>query len=279
MPDCSFGAICPAGTEKALPMHHHPIKNSTDRHELILRKLREKGRVSIETLAKATGVSGVTIRKDLKLLEDKNLLFRIRGGGSLTHPYIRERPIREKEFIHQKEKDLIARAALSLIHPNDSIIIGSGTTAFALARALYPPGGLTVITPAAKVTLELAGRPNVEVFQLGGLIRPNSSSVTGAQPETLLKDISCDTLFLGVDGIDLEFGLSITNVEEASLHKKMIDSAGQVAVLADSTKFGKRGLAKVCDFGEVEYIVTDNGISARTIRQLEERDVTVIVAG
>jgi len=259
-------------------MPKNPMKNSTDRHELILKRLQENGRVTIDELADLTGVSGVTIRKDLKILEDKNLLFRTRGGGSINNPYTIERPINEKEFIHEKEKEQIAKAAVSIIGENDSIIIGSGTTVFALARALHPPKRLTVITPAVKVTLELSNRPNVEVLQLGGLIRPNSSSVAGAHAERILEDISCGILFLGIDGIDLEFGLSITNLAEASLNKKMIDSAQIVAILADSTKFGRRGLGKVCDFDQVQYIVTDSGVSSKIIHQLEEKGVKVIVA-
>jgi DeoR family transcriptional regulator of aga operon len=255
-----------------------PMKNSTNRHELILKRLQENGRVMIEELSDLTRVSGVTIRKDLKLLEDKGLLFRTRGGGSISNPYTIERPINEKEFFHAKEKDLIAKAALTIIGDNDSIMIGSGTTVFSLARALHPSKRLTVITPAVKVTLELSSRPNIEVLQLGGLIRANSSSVAGAQAEHTLEDISCGILFLGVDGIDLDFGLSITNLAEANLNKKMIESAQVVAVLADSTKFGRRGLGKVCDFDQVRYIITDEGVSSGIVKQLDERGVKVIIA-
>jgi DeoR family transcriptional regulator of aga operon len=255
-----------------------PIKNSTTRHELILKRLQENGRVMIEELSELTGVSGVTIRKDLKLLEDKNLLFRTKGGGSINNPYTVERPINEKEFIHAREKDLIAKAALSIIGDNDSIIIGSGTTVFALARALHPSKRLTVITPAVKVTLELCNRPNVEVLQLGGLLRPNSSSVAGSQAEATLEEISCGILFLGIDGIDLDFGLSITNLTEASLNKKMIECAQTVAILADSTKFGRRGLGKVCDLEQVHYIITDGGVSPGIVKLLEERGIKVIIA-
>src|SRR5690606_1037165 len=98
----------------------------TERHELILKKLQENGRVSIQELSDLIKVSGVTIRKDLKLLEDKNLLFRTKGGGSLTNPYTIERPINEKEGINATEKQRIAKAAVTLIGQNDSIIIGSG---------------------------------------------------------------------------------------------------------------------------------------------------------
>ncbi|MGH2642728.1 MAG: DeoR/GlpR family DNA-binding transcription regulator [Chitinophagaceae bacterium] len=259
-------------------MSRKPIKNSTTRHELILKKLQENGRMMIDEMARLTGVSGVTIRKDLKLLEEKGLLFPTKGGASVNNPYTVERPINEKEFIHAAEKEHIAKAALSLIRENDSIIIGSGTSVFALARALHPAKPLTVITPAVKVTIELSHRPNIQVLQLGGLIRPNSSSVAGAYAEQILDDISCGIFFMGVDGIDLDFGFSITNLAETSLDQKMIAAAQIVVILADSSKFGQRGLGKVCSFDQVNYIITDNGVSPSIVKALEEKGLKVIIA-
>lgn len=250
----------------------------TERHELILKRLQEKGRVSIQELSNLIKVSGVTIRKDLKLLEDKNLLFRTKGGGSLTNPYTIERPIDEKEGINAAEKQRIAKAAVKLIGDNDSIIIGSGTTVFELSRCLHPSKHLTVITPAAKVTLELSNRRNVEVLQLGGIVRQNSSSVAGAYAEKILEGISCGILFLGVDGIDLDFGCSITNLAEASLNQKMIECSQILVILADSTKFGRRGLGKICNFDQVEYIITDDKVHPTTVTALEERGIKVIVS-
>jgi DeoR family transcriptional regulator of aga operon len=253
------------------------MKNITDRHQLILQKLQENGRVNIQELSDHMQVSEVTIRKDLKLLEDKNLLFRTKGGGSINNPYTVERPIDEKEFINTDEKKKIAKAALSLIGQNDSIIIGSGTTVFELARMLYPSKHLTVITPALKVALELCNRPNIDVLQLGGLIHPSSFSATGYFAELVLENISCGILFLGSDGIDLEFGLSITNLAEASLLQKMIELAQVVVIMADSTKFGRRGLGKICTLDSIQYIVTDNKVPANTVALLEERGIKVIV--
>jgi DeoR family transcriptional regulator of aga operon len=259
-------------------MKRKPIKNITERHQLILQKLEEDRRVTIQDLSDLTMVSSVTIRKDLKLLEDKNLLFLTRGGASISNPYAMERTINEKELINEKEKQRIAKTALSLIGENDSIIIGSGTTVFQLARALHPAKQLTVITPALKVALELCNRPNVEVLQLGGMIRPNSSSVAGGIAERTLEDISAGVLFLGADGIDPNFGVSITNLAESSLNQKMMDVAQVLVILADSTKFGRRGLGRICSLEQVRYIVTDEGVPAGMVKQLEEKGVKVIVA-
>lgn len=225
------------------------------------------------------GVSTVTIRKDLKVLEDMNLLFRTRGGASLNNPYTMERSINEKALIYSEEKQQIAQAALSLIGTHDSMLIGSGTTVFELARQLYPTTPITVITPAAKVTLELSNRPNVELIQLGGIVRPKSSAVVGPAAESALEKISCNLLFMGVDGIDTEFGFSTTNFNEASLGAKMVEAAETVIVLADSSKFNKRGLGKICDLDQIQVVVTDAKVSDRMMQALQEKGIKVIVAG
>lgn len=251
----------------------------SERHQQILRRLKKEGKINIQELSAELGVSSVTIRKDLKFLEDLNLLFRTRGGGSLNNPYTIERSINEKALLNAGEKESIAKAALSLIGSIDTLIIGSGTTVFELARQLHPTHPVTVITPAAKVTLELSNRPHIELFQLGGIVRPKSSSVVGPNAESALENISCGLLFLGVDGIDLDFGLSTTNLNEASLGLKMVNSAQTVVVLADSTKFNKRGLGKICNLEQVHYIVTDSQAPAKAIKILEDNGIRVIIAG
>ncbi|MBN8784094.1 MAG: DeoR/GlpR transcriptional regulator [Terrimonas ferruginea] len=254
------------------------MKTITDRHQFILKKLQEKGKVSIPQLVDEMQVSGVTIRKDLKLLEEKKLLFRTRGGGSVDNPYAIERPINEKEFIRADEKKKIAAAALGLIGQNDSIIIGSGTTVFEVARQLHPEKRIVVITPALKVSLELCNRPNVEVLQLGGLVHQSSSSAAGSFAEKILDELSCGVLFIGVDGIDLEHGLSITNIMEASLNQKMIGLAQTVVVLADSSKFDRRGLGKICNLDQIDYIITDSDVSREVVNKIEKAGVRVIIA-
>lgn len=251
--------------------------NITERHQSILQQLQNKGRVDIQELSDLLQVSGVTIRKDLKLLEERNLLFRTKGGGSVNNPYAAEKPINEKEFINVEQKKKIARAALQLTAQTDSIIIGSGTTVYELSKCLFPSKHLIVITPALKVGLELYNRPHVEVLQLGGLIHQSSASAAGTFAELILEHISCDILFLGADGIDPDFGLSITNLNETSLNQRMIHIAQKVVIMADSSKFGRRGLGRICGLEQVQCIITDNGVPAETVKILEEKGIKVIV--
>lgn len=251
--------------------------NIAERHKYILDKLYEKGYVNVVDLCKELDVSGVTIRKDLKLLEDKALLFRSHGGATIHNPYINDKPVNEKEKIRRDEKNSIGAAGAALIAPNDAIIIASGTTVLSLSKNIHPKGHLTVITSALNVAMELLRYPEIEVLQLGGLLRNSSSSVTGPYAERILADFSCSKLFLGVDGIDVEFGLTTTNLMEAQLNQRMIAAAQKTIVLADSSKFGKRGFGKICGLEDIDQVITDNGISAHVVKAMEDLGINVTI--
>lgn len=249
----------------------------SERHEVILKKLEDSGKVTVQKLSDELSVSEVTIRKDLRILEDKNLLFRTHGGATRSNPYTSDRHVEEKAKIRADEKASIAREAVKLIGDNDSIILASGTTILALAREINPKSHLNVITSALNVSLELANHENVEITQLGGHLRPSSNSVVGKYSEQFLENITCGILFLGVDGVDLEFGITTSNLLEASLNQRCIDVAQYTVVVADSTKFGKRGFSRICTLEKVQHIITDEGVTPETIRKLEEAGVRVTI--
>lgn len=253
------------------------MSSLAERHQYILTKLKKEGTVKVLDLCHDLNVSSVTIRKDLKLLEDKNLLFRTHGGGTLSNPYTVDKPVNEKEKIRSEEKTGIGEAAAALVGPNDCIIIASGTTVLSLARHIRPQGNLTVITAALNVAMELNDHPEVEVLLLGGILRKSSSSATGAYAEKILDDFSCSKLFLGVDGIDIEFGLTTTNVAEAQLNRKMISASQKTIVLADSSKFGKRGFGRICGLEDVEQVITDAGISDHMVETLKGMGIEVTI--
>ncbi|MES2417692.1 MAG: DeoR/GlpR family DNA-binding transcription regulator [Bacteroidota bacterium] len=248
-----------------------------ERHQYILNKIQQHGSIDVQDLCKELKVSSVTIRKDLKLLEDKSLLYRTHGGATLNNPYTIDRPVNEKELLQAAEKMQIGQLAAKLVEANDSIIIASGTTVLAFARNIQPKESLTVITASLNVALELIHQPNVEVIQLGGVLRKSSSSVTGPYAEGLLAESYCSKLFLGVDGIDLEFGLTTTNALEAHLNRQMIAASQKIIVLADSTKFGKRGFGRICGLDKVDHIITDEGISEPTKKALGSLGIKVSV--
>lgn len=248
-----------------------------ERHQFILNRIHQDQYINVVDLCNELNVSSVTIRKDLKLLEDKKLLFRTHGGATVNNPYTVDRYVNEKEQLHPVEKDRIGAAAASLLQPNDSIVVASGTTLISFVKNIAKGLNLTLVTSSLHVSLEFLHSPDIEVIQLGGVLRKSSSSVTGSYAEQILEDFYFNTLFLGVDGIDLEHGLTTTNAMEAHLNKQMIKVSQKVVVLADSSKFGKRGFGKICGFEDVDQIITDKGISMQILKHLEGLGVTVTV--
>ena len=253
------------------------INTVVDRHQFILNRLDEFGKVNVIKLSKDLNVSEVTIRKDLKLLEDKKLLFRTHGGANKVNPYTADKSVLIKEQINTSEKERIGLYAAQLIGQNDSVIIGSGTTAYALAMSIARENRLTVITASLNIALKLSDDPMIDVLQLGGQIRATSKSAIGSYAEKILEDLSCGILFLGADGVDLEQGITTTNLMEAKLNQKMMKAAQYTVVLADSSKMGRKGLAKICALDQIEQIITDNKISAQMVKSLEDLGIKVTV--
>lgn len=253
------------------------MSNLLERHQQILEMIKKEGSIKVNDLCNDFNVSSVTIRKDLQFLEDRNLLFRTHGGATLSNPYIADRHVDEKVALQATEKQRIGEFAARMIEPNDCILIASGTTVQFFAKNIIARESLTVVTSALNVALELMNHQNVEVIQLGGIMRKTSASVTGVYAENALKDFSCSKLFLGVDGIDLEFGLSTSNMMEAMLNKKMIEASQKTIVLVDSSKFGKRGFGKICGLEDIEQIITDSNISEHTVNALEGMGVEVTI--
>lgn len=247
-----------------------------ERHSIILELLREFGKVDVADLSSKLKVSAVTIRKDLDLLEEKKLLYRTHGGAILADPYIATRKVSEKEKLRPEVKRRIGLKAVEWLSPQDALIIASGTTVQAFARCIENMK-LTVITSAMNVAMELLDKPDIEIIQLGGIIRHSSASAVSEYAIRMLDNFSCSKLFLGVDGIDPEYGLSTTHIQEACLNQAMIAAATKTIVLADSSKFGRRGFSKICNMSDIDWVITDSGISPKMLEAIEEQGVKVTI--
>lgn len=248
-----------------------------ERHKYILENLAKNGFIKVIDIAKELEVTPVTIRKDLKYLEEKKLLYRTHGSASPVNPLTSDIDVQEKEKLRKDEKKRIAIAASRLVEENDSIIIASGSTVHTLAEQITPINHLTVVTASLKTALLLNAVNNIEVIQLGGTVRKNSSSVIGDYTSQFFEQITCSKLFLGVDGIDLEYGITNSNIEEAILNKKMIEASLRTIILADSTKFGRRGFGKICNLDRIDVIITDSGISKAMAQSIEEMGIELII--
>ena len=248
-----------------------------ERHKHILDCLARDGYVRVAEMAKEVDVTTVTIRKDLKYLEEKKLLYRTHGSASPVNPQTQEVEVREKEKIHIDEKRRIAMAAAQLIEPDDSIIIASGSTVQMLGDFIQPQGHLTVVTSSLKTAVQLNSMDRVDVIQLGGNVRKNSLSVVGVYTSQFFEQITCSKLFLGVDGIDLDYGITNSNIEEALLNIKMIEASQRTIIMADSSKFGRRGFGRICNLDRIDVIITDSGITASVARAIEDAGIELII--
>ncbi len=253
-------------------------KSTVERRSIIIKELDLKGRVNVSDLSKMFEVSEVTIRNDLANLEKKNILLRARGGALKLDSVGIDYHISEKDKINIRAKQLIGSKAADFVNEGDIIMIDSGTTAMELVRNLKEKVELTVITNALNIVNQLYKNDNAQVIIPGGSLRKKSFSLVGTSAEKSLRNYFCDKLFLGVDGLDVDYGLSTPNVEEAHFNSTMIEMSNQIIVLADSSKIGKRSLAFICPISNIDIIVTDNGISNEQKSGLENVGVKVVIA-
>ena len=185
-----------------------------------------------------------------------------------------------KANINCDAKQAIARRAVELLDDSDSVIIASGSTVYAFAEEIRmrPWHNLNIVTPFLRLGVLLNDVENVNVVQLGGTIHKKSLSVLGSETTRGLEDCICSKLFFGVDGIDLEHGITTSTIEEAQLTRRMMAAASKTIVLADSTKFGQRGFGRIGSLEDVDVIVTDAEVSEQISTALEEAGVDLIVA-
>jgi DeoR family transcriptional regulator, aga operon transcriptional repressor len=251
-----------------------PMLNE-ERRRKILELVERDGRVMVKDLGRRFSTSLITIRKDLEHLHQKGLIQRAHGGAlPVDAAALRDPTLHEKERLHRSEKLRIAEAAARLVRPGQVIILDSGTTTTAVARATRDISNLTVITNAVNIAAELAGT-RVEVILTGGALRKNSFSLVGPLAEDSLRHVSADLLFLAVDGFDVRYGLTTPNQLEARVNRVMMESAKTTVVVCDSSKFGKRSLSLIAPTSAVHHAITDRNISSKDLRTLREAGVRV----
>ena len=246
-----------------------------ERRQHILSIAQSEGRVRVRDLSKALGISQITIRKDLDHLQSKGLLQRSHGGALPAQPGALFDPsLQEKEKSHHFEKERIAAAAAAMVAEGQCIMLDSGTTTTAVAHALKRFSHLTVITNAVNIAAELTGT-NLEVILTGGILRKNSFSLVGPLAEDMLSEMHADILFLGVDGFDLEIGLTTPNVLESRVNRAMLNGATRVVVVCDSTKFERRSLSRIGPVSSVHQVITDTDLPANIAEALQGLNIEV----
>jgi DeoR family transcriptional regulator of aga operon len=250
---------------------------SEERQRAILEIVNRDGRVLVIDLARQFHTSQVTIRKDLEILHTRGRVHRTHGGALPARESALEDPtLREKEKLHRKEKLRIATAAARMVTEGQVVILDSGTTTTAIARALRNFQNLTIITNAVNIAAELSGSA-LEVILTGGSLRKNSFSLVGPIAEETLHRLNADILFLGVDGFDVHYGLSTPNLLEAKVNRAMIEISKTSVAVCDSSKFGKRSLSLIAPPSSLHHVITDSGIPRAELTALKKSGLAVTV--
>ncbi len=234
-----------------------------------------EGSVRVAELSKCLGVSEVTIRSDLETLARQGALLRDHGGAvAHTHTSLTV-AFEQRAQRNQQAKKRIAQAAIALIHPGDTILLDAGTTLMELAKLLENKPPLTVITNALNIAQQVGALPDVNVILAGGTLHRDTISALGPLAERDLRELVVDKLFLGVHGLDPQAGLLDVSVEVARIKSAMIASARQVILLADSSKWGVRALARVAPFSAVHTWITDTDLPLDVAEQLQAHGTQV----
>ncbi|HUE82050.1 MAG TPA: DeoR/GlpR family DNA-binding transcription regulator [Pyrinomonadaceae bacterium] len=241
--------------------------SQTDRRaQLILQQLLRTGKISVASLAKRLKVSPTTIRRDLTELEQRGLLRRSHGGAVPVSPLLYE-PFRHISYFHEQErqrgaeKRRIGLVAAELVNDGDILAIGAGTTATQVARSVCLHKGITVLTNAVNVAMELSHRSDLKVFVTGGLLSGDWFALVGPTAIQSANEMFVDKVFIGVDGIHSEHGLTTNYPDQATVHRAMMRQARQRIVVADNRKIGEVGTALIWPADDIDILITDRGAS------------------
>jgi len=242
--------------------------------------IERDSKVTVGAVVSRFGVSAVTARADLSALARAGALRRSHGGAVKTPDAILDYPLKLKEGLHHAEKVRIAQRAAELLAPKQTVILDSGTTTAEIARQIKNRsiGPLTVITNALNIGTELADAPLVSLIMIGGILRPMSNSFVGPQAERMLDDLHAHHFFLGVDGLDPQYGLSTPGILEAQLNARMIGISDRVTVVADASKMGRRSLSIIGPITRVHSLITDSSVTDEMRNAITKAGVSVIIA-
>src|SRR5438128_6344903 len=232
------------------------------RQTLILTGVREDGGVRVADLARELGVSDMTVRRDLEILDSRGLIEKVHGGATaLPGSALFEPGFAAKSSLQEAEKEAIAEAAMALVVPGTAIGISAGTTTYALARRLVEVPGLTVVTNSVPVAdvLHRAGRADQTIILTGG-VRTPSDALVGPFAVAALRTVHVDLVFVGVHGMDPRSGFTCPNLLEADTDRALIEAGRSLVVVADHTKWGVIGISSIARLDQADVLITDSGL-------------------
>lgn len=241
------------------------------RENQILDTLRDGKSPSVAELSHELGVSVVTVRADLKSLEEKGMIIRMRGGAvPAFHPELLDRI-----GSRTAEKERIARAAADLVKDGDKIMITNGTTSALVGRYLLGRQNVQIVTNSTLLLPYARVNPNMNLTFVGGEFRPSAEALVGPEAIQRIDQFHVSMTITGTDGVTLEHGLTTHLLESAEIVRKMCSQSDTRVLVVDSSKFGNKGFVKILPLAEIDILITDTDLDDEKASRIEELGVTV----
>jgi DeoR family transcriptional regulator, deoxyribose operon repressor len=251
------------------------------RWKSIVELVTQRGGISVKEIAQALDVSEMTVRRDLADLESQRVVQRTHGGARLfdsTQILGENYVVREQMQRNVMQKSAIGLRAASLVKPNETIFLDSGSTTPFVAKYIEKDLPITVLCYTFLNALEFYGRKNTNLILSGGFFDRDSTVFHSSGCSSFLQGIRADKAFISAAGVDAKLGLTTFFYFEADMKRLMIQSARQIILVADSSKFGKTSISHFADLGQVHTVITDNGIPESQAAMLRERGIELVIA-
>ncbi|MCL1795274.1 MAG: DeoR/GlpR family DNA-binding transcription regulator [Clostridia bacterium] len=244
---------------------------------MIVEIVNANAKTTVAELCRRFSVSPATVRNDLGELENAGLLKRTHGGAISNKRANFEPNAYQKEVERVVQKRAIARLAVAYVNEGDTIALDTGTTTFELAKLLVGYRSLTVVTNDLQIAMFLECGSNANVVLAGGAVRRNFHCTAGQKAINTIADLNVDRTFLAANGVSIERGITTPNVETAYVKEKLVALAGEVVLLADSTKINKVSFARYADMRQMGVLITDGGADQEYLEKIRRLDVIVRV--
>ncbi len=253
--------------------------NKSERQEQISEMVLKNGSIDIKDLSRIFGVTEMTIRRDLETLEEKHIIVRTKGGAaSLPENVLSENAYELRIARHIKEKEAIARLALSLIHDGDKVFLDSSTTVYCIAKMLKNNQDFLIVTDTLTTALEANKRKNIKVICLGGEVKKSTNSCVSLIAEQAIETMNFTTAFFSAPLVSLNGYVSLSSISELSIKKKIMCHAKKNILLFDSSKLGSPDFLNFAKISSFDIIITDSNIDPEFLKICKETNTDLMIA-
>ena len=243
-----------------------------DRRKKIVEGLNQDGVVKVDELAEELGVSNMTIRRDLKELEENGILERTHGGATLVEELTLEVPYANKEILNIEEKKAIAKESVKYIEDNMVVGLDSGTTSMEISKLISKNASLTVITPDVTIASYLARHSNMDIICTGGWVQNKTGVCMGSIAEEILRKVRTDISFIATSNFTID-GITTPSFRKEKIKSLLMDSARDVILTVDSSKYGVESFVTIAGLEDFDLIIVDKKLSDVAYEKIRKKRI------